>query len=310
MNKKYLLAYFLLVISTVLLTLSLTKYDYKIKYKSEIAMKKVEEARKTKSKKDITEAKELIEEVINDEVKIELKQDIKSLEIEIEKDNIRNNFNIKMDSIFESLNEEELNNIKKSIETIKYNDIKEELNDRVKIIEDKIAEKKRIEEENRRKEEERKRKEEEARIAREKAHNVLVNADRKSVNSTPPSNVNVIETLTGTITAFTPYCSDGCHGYVASGKYVGDGNIHYYDKTYGEVYIVAGDPGYPLGTIVRLKNVDYFGGRDIYAIVLDRGGAIGKGRRALFDLLFALESNANNFGVRRGVTCEILRLGY
>ena len=303
MNKKYLLAYFLLVISAFLFTLSLTKFDYKIKYKSEIAMKKVAEARKTKNKKDISEAKELIEDVISDEVKVGLKHDIKSLEIEIKKENIRREFNSKIDVIEQSLNEEELKYIKPSIEFILFDDIKEELNNRIKSIESKIEEKKRIEEE-------RKRKEEEERLARERAHNVLVNADRKIVNSTPPSNVSVIETITGTITAFTPYCSDGCHGYVASGKYVGSGNIHYYDKTYGEVYIVAGDPSYPLGTIVRLKNVDYFGGRDIYAIVLDRGGAIGKGRRALFDLLFALENNANNFGVRRGITCEILRLGY
>ncbi len=130
------------------------------------------------------------------------------------------------------------------------------------------------------------------------------------VKSTPPKNAKVLETLKGTITAYTPYCSDGCHGYTATGRFVGNGNIHYKDKEYGTVYIVAGDPSIPFGSIVRLKNVSYFGGRDIYAIVLDRGGAIGKNRRALFDLLFALEKNANNFGVRRNVTCEILRRGY
>lgn len=120
--------------------------------------------------------------------------------------------------------------------------------------------------------------------------------------------IPVIETLTGKVTAFTPYCSDGCNGYVASGMYVGGGNIYYDDSEYGRVRIVAGDKSYPFGTIVRLKNLWYFG-EDIYAIVLDRGGAIGKNKRALFDLLFEYESSANNFGVENA-TCEILRIGY
>ena len=67
----------------------------------------------------------------------------------------------------------------------------------------------------------------------------------------------------------------GCQGYTASGKYVGNGDIYQYDDEYGMVYIVAGGSEYPFGTIVRFKNVNYFG-KDIYAIVLDRGGAIGK----------------------------------
>lgn len=75
------------------------------------------------------------------------------------------------------------------------------------------------------------------------------------------------------------------------------------------VRIVAGDSSYPFGTIVRIKNLNYFG-EDIYAIVLDRGGAIGKNKRVLFDLLFALDENANKFGVAYNVECEILRLGY
>ena len=303
MNKKYLISYIFIICATFLFTYSLTTFDHTIKYRSEIAMKKVEEARKTKDEKVIKEAKDLIEDVISDDVREKLEKSIADLELEIEKDLLRAKYNSKLDEVEASLDEVVLNDEKALISKIKYEDVKTELNERVKTIEDKIAAK-RAEEEAKRK-----REEEEAR-ARQNAYNKLVNADNEAVYSNAPAGAPVLETVTGTITAFTPYCSDGCHGYVASGKYVGEGNIHYYDSTYGKVYIVAGGPEYPLGTIVRLKNVDYFGGRDIYAIVLDRGGAIGKGRRALFDLLFALDSNANNFGVRYGVTCEILRLGY
>ena len=117
-----------------------------------------------------------------------------------------------------------------------------------------------------------------------------------------------IETLKGNVTAYTAFCSDGCHGYTASGRYVGD-SIYYHDNDYGNVRIVAGDKSYPFGTIVRFNNLSYFGS-EVYAIVLDRGGAIGKNRRALFDLLFENEKSANNFGIARGVSCDILRLGY
>ena len=85
-------------------------------------------------------------------------------------------------------------------------------------------------------------------------------------------------------------------------------SLKYKDKEYGKVRIVAADKSYPFGTIVKIKNLWYFN-EDVYAIVLDRGGAIGKNKRALFDLLFALEENANTFGVENA-TCEILRLGY
>jgi 3D (Asp-Asp-Asp) domain-containing protein len=119
---------------------------------------------------------------------------------------------------------------------------------------------------------------------------------------------SVKESLTGKVTTYTAFCSDGCHGYTASGRYVGN-SVYYYDNDYGKVRIVAGDKSYPFGTIVRFNNLSYFGG-EVYAIVLDRGGAIGKNRRALFDLLLETERSANDFGIARGVSCDILRLGY
>lgn len=116
------------------------------------------------------------------------------------------------------------------------------------------------------------------------------------------------ESLYGKVSAYTPYCSDGCSGYTANGMFIGN-NIYYNDKEYGKVRIVAADKSYPFGTIVRFNNLNYFNDA-VYAIVLDRGGAIGKGKRVLFDLLFKTEKEANDFGIEKGISCDILRLGY
>ena len=131
----------------------------------------------------------------------------------------------------------------------------------------------------------------------------------KSVGVTiDKDNVEALETISGNITAFTPYCGGGCNGYTASGLFIGN-NIFYNDKEYGIVRIVAGDSSYPFGTIVRIKNLNYFDD-DVYAIVLDRGAIVGKNKWALFDLLFYSENNANDFGVQKNASCEILRVGY
>lgn len=134
------------------------------------------------------------------------------------------------------------------------------------------------------------------------------NPDKSTGITIDKDNVKAIETISGNITAFTPYCGGGCNGYTASGIFIGN-NIFYNDKEYGIVRIVAGDSSYPFGTIVRIKNLNYFDD-DVYAIVLDRGSAIGKNKWALFDLLFYSENNANNFGVEKAISCDILRIGY
>jgi len=291
MNRRYLIAYFFFVTAIFTITYSLVRIDENIKHTYEVANKKLAEARITMNSEDVKEAEKLIDDVINENDKKELRKSLAEIKIDIEKEMIKDKYDEKIKKLSSSLNEKDLKSIKSEISKIKFDDVKSYLNKKIVPIETKI---------NKKKEEAKK---------KQSSHNKLVQADKTIPKSTPPKNVKVLERLKGNITAFTPYCI-GCHGYVASGKFVGNGNIHYHDKTYGDVYIVAGDPSYPFGTIVRLKNVDYFGGREIYAIVLDRGGAIGKNRRALFDLLFALESNANKFGVRRNVTCEILRKGY
>ncbi len=120
------------------------------------------------------------------------------------------------------------------------------------------------------------------------------------------SSVKPVETIRGNISAYTPYCGGGCSGYTASGRFIGN-NIFYEDKDFGTLRIVAGD--YPFGTIVRIKGLYYFN-EDIYAIVLDRGGIVGRNKPVLFDLLFFSEGNASDFGVQKNIQCEILRVGY
>lgn len=116
----------------------------------------------------------------------------------------------------------------------------------------------------------------------------------------------VIETFTGKVSGYGPDCR-GCSGFTSSGFDIYANGIYYPDSEYGNVRVVAGDPKYAFGTIVRMKNTS-FSKEPIVAIVLDRGGAIGIGRAYDFDLLF--ESEASTTGVSKNVTFEILRLGF
>ena len=118
---------------------------------------------------------------------------------------------------------------------------------------------------------------------------------------------SVIETFGGTITGYGSDCT-GCSNHTASGYDIGNGNIYYSDETYGKVRIVAGDRKYPFGTIVRISPCGTFT-TSFYAIVLDRGGAIGLDKEIQFDLLFENESETIAFG-QNEVTFEIMRLGY
>lgn len=117
-----------------------------------------------------------------------------------------------------------------------------------------------------------------------------------------PRTESTNEVIYGRMSGYGPDCV-GCSGYVASGKYVGSGNYYYYDDEYGQVRIVAGDKKYKFGTIVRIND-------SMLAIVLDRGGAIGIGKKFLFDLLYESEAVANKNGVSNNVKFEILRNGF
>lgn len=117
---------------------------------------------------------------------------------------------------------------------------------------------------------------------------------------------NVLETQVGKLSGYGPDCY-GCSGYLAYGDYVGDGRVYYQDSEYGNVRIVAGDRSYPFGTII---NININGKDPFLAIVLDRGGAIGFGKKALFDLLYPNEYLANLDGVFYNTQFEILRYGF
>ena len=116
---------------------------------------------------------------------------------------------------------------------------------------------------------------------------------------------DVLETQVGSMSAYGPDCR-GCSGHLGGGFDASSGNYIYHDATFGDVRIVAGDSKYPYGSIIRVKGVD----NDFNAIVLDRGGAIGIGRRFMFDLLFPSEASALSFGTRYNVVFEVLRYGY
>ena len=212
-------------------------------------------------------------------------EDITNLEFSITREKLMKEYEEKINNLSNNLTEEEVNKLKEEINNIKYEDKKEELLEKIKVFEEEIAKRKA--------EEEARRKREEAARALEAKYKAL---DAEVVYSNNPGGP-VLETLVGNISAY------------ASGSYRASGKIHYIDPTYGKVYLVAADPSYPHGTIVRFKNMGYFG-RDIYAMVKDRGGAIGKGKTYLFDLLFGSVENMHKFGVQYNVTCEILRIGY
>ena len=245
-------------------------------------IKIIDKVKATKNLEDLKSAKKILNNY-RLYTNVSLYKDITDLELVINKDNLLNKYLENINALESNLNEEEVNRLKEEINTIKYEDIKIQLLNKVKLLEEKIA---------KIKEEEAKRKAEEERIAKEKATKALDTPVYSKDIGAP-----VLETIVGNICAY------------ASGSYRASGKVHYNDPTYGTVYVVAGDYDYPKGTIVRMKNVPYFGGRDIYAIVLDRGG-IGKGKRFLFDLLFASEENMHKFGVQHNITCEILRYGY
>ena len=244
MKKKNIFVILLLVLVSLVAATTYMKEEYNNKVKEEEriedAKAAVDKAVESKEEVDITDAKNIISTIETIDVKEELTLSIESLELEIRKDNIRNEYNSLLDLVQSNLSQEELNSVIEKINTIEYEDIKVELLERTTYIEGLVTKEK-------------------ERLEQLAYYNKMKSIDATPVISTPPSNIEVIETLTGKITAFTPYCSDGCAGYTASGKFVGNGDIYQYDNEFGMVRIVAGDSSYPFGTIVRIKNLNYFG---------------------------------------------------
>lgn len=121
------------------------------------------------------------------------------------------------------------------------------------------------------------------------------------------SSYQVLQTVSGSLSHYGHDCYGCTLNRTASGYDISDGRIYYTDSTFGSVRIVAAGGEYPLGTILRLTNVE---DTPIIAIVLDRGGAIGTGKSFTLDLLTESNAKAYELGVRYGVLIEVLRLGY
>lgn len=118
-----------------------------------------------------------------------------------------------------------------------------------------------------------------------------------------PTN-NVLATYTGTMSYYAANCS-GCSGYTSAGVNVNDGRLYYYDNEYQNVRIVAAGREIKLWSIVRIKNSSL--GDSVLAIVLDRGGDIGEGRRFIIDMLTNNEENQG--GINKNITVEVIRNG-
>lgn len=245
-------------------------------------------AKETKKDSDINEVKNKVKILESEILKKKIEEEIEILEEEIYQEELFQAINKKLTKIKKSLNEKDLKNVKKEIKNVTIIENKEKLEKIVSSIENKIKNKK-----------EEKAKQEALRLKKlqqqKSTYQVII----------PEKGSEALEIIKGSISAYSPYC-EGCGGYVAYGINVTN-NIYYKDKTYGNIRIVAGDSSYPFGTIVRFNNLN---GKDLYAIVLDRGGVIGKGKLRLFDLLFSSEKEAYSFGVAYNIECEILRYGF
>lgn len=115
---------------------------------------------------------------------------------------------------------------------------------------------------------------------------------------------DVFTTYHGTMSYYNAKCT-GCSGITSTGVDVSDGKIYYYDKTYGDVRIVAAGTEIKKWSIIRIKNSSL--GSNTLAIVLDRGGAIGLGKTFLIDML--TNTSESRDGIEKNITVEVIRNG-
>ncbi len=117
----------------------------------------------------------------------------------------------------------------------------------------------------------------------------------------------VLSTTWGNVSHYGHDCYGCTSGKTATGYDISSGNIYYTDATYGSVRIVASGTEYPFGTILRISDAST---SPIVAIVLDRGGSIGSGKKYMLDLLMENNAAAYAAGVKYHMTIEVLRMGY
>lgn len=152
---------------------------------------------------------------------------------------------------------------------------------------------------------------------------VIEEKKNTEVEYIPPAN-----TYNGKMSGYGPDCK-GCSGTTSAGVYVGTGliyeedatigdnvfipfndvNIYYNDTTYGKIRIVAADKKIAKFSIIKISNAKSISNNDFYAIVLDRGGAIGFDKNCMLDLLFKNNKLAYNYGIASNVSFEVIRNG-
>lgn len=127
--------------------------------------------------------------------------------------------------------------------------------------------------------------------------------EEKKVESMVPK-TDILSTYQGTMSFYSANCV-GCSGITSTGVDISDGRIYYQDKTYGSIRIVAAGTEIKKWSIIRIKNSSL--GSNILAIVLDRGGSIGFGKKFLIDML--TNSTEKKGGIEKDITIEVIREG-
>lgn len=115
---------------------------------------------------------------------------------------------------------------------------------------------------------------------------------------------DIITSYSGSLSFYHANCV-GCSGITSTGVDVSDGKLYYDDHTYGKVRIIAAGPEIKKWSIVRIKNSSL--GKDVLAIVLDRGGNIGCDRKFIIDVL--TNSSESKGGIENNVTVDVIRQG-
>lgn len=128
--------------------------------------------------------------------------------------------------------------------------------------------------------------------------------EKKEVVEKTQAVVNNNPTYTGTMSFYNASCTQ-CSGITATGIDVSDGRLYYNDRQYGNVRIVAAGTEIKKWSIVKIRNSSL--GSEILAIVLDRGGDIGMGRKFIIDML--TNSSENKTGINKNITVEVIRNG-
>ena len=126
--------------------------------------------------------------------------------------------------------------------------------------------------------------------------------DKQEESITPKT--DVLSTYQGTMSFYNANCV-GCSGITSTGVDISDGRLYYLDKTYGNIRIVAAGTEIKKWSVIRIKNSSL--GVNTLAIVLDRGGSIGLGKKFLIDML--TNSMENKGGIEKNITIEVIREG-